>query len=157
MAVKIFYTNIQKDRYAESDGVVPADLVTVADGKCAARVTLNAVPGDVSGTVYAEIPAVMEGRITSFALRLNGGTPAGQILLTTVSPAIDVIGAYLYVFGEEILPATIGPAMYRKTNMRGTYFCTDRLNTPQKIFAIIVGGSGLEGITADVAMLADTH
>jgi len=156
MAVRVFYTNVKKERYIDLAGVIPSDLVTVSAGRCAARVTLEAMP-DGSGAVYAEIPSAMEGRVTSFALRLVSGTPSGILLLTTVSPLVDAVGSYLYAFCEDIMPALVGPPMYRRTNMRGTYYCTDKMNPTQKIYAIIVGAPGLEGVEADVALVVDTH
>ena len=156
MAIKIFYTHIAKERYKDASGTIPNDLVTVADGRCAARVTLQEVPGEPN-MAYAELPAVMEGRVTSVSVRLVDKVPTGQAVLTTVSPELDINGAFMYSFIDEILPTTVGPPMYRRTCIRNGYYCTDKMNRPQKIYLIIVGGTGLVGTAADVAMIADTH
>ena len=154
MAISVNYTNILKERYPAAS---QPSLVTVYTGRCAARVILRAVPGDPSGSVYAEIPAAMEGRVTSFAMRLLSGVPAGEALLTTVSPLIDITGSYLYAFLDGITPTSLGPPMYRKTNIRSAFYCTDKMDTVGKIFVLIPVGTALDGVEADVALWMDVH
>ena len=156
MAVRIYYTNHEKQRYANTQGVIPANLVSLSDKRCAVRATLQAIPGE--NGVFAELPTIMEGRVTSIGARLVARDPSGAgAILTTVSPALDRVGAYLYAFLEDIPISTVGPPMYRRTSIRDAFYCTDKMSKPQHIYIIIPNGTGLAGTLIDVGMTVDTH
>jgi hypothetical protein len=149
MAVAVFTTRDEKSKYEAS---VQPSLVSVSKTDCAARVQFREIPAR-PGSFYAEIQAAaQEGCLTSFSLHLQTGVPAGQLLLTTVSPLLDVIGAYMAVFVDDIAPTTIGPAMFRKTGDYDAYFCVDKRDSRKSIYIMTEGISGLEGVTADVLM-----
>jgi len=146
---KINYTSIKTEKYPAA-----TDLVAVTEGRCAARVTLKAVPGDPT-CVYAEFPAPTEGRVTSVSLGLKGVSPSGQVLLTMVSPEVDPIGAFMYTFLEGVMPTTAGPPMYRKTDITAAMYSTAQLSKLGVLCAVIVGGSVPDGTVADIVIVAE--
>ena len=157
MPREVSYTRRRKEWYSGSGGAPPAaNLVTVAKGHCAARVTFADIPGFPG--VFAAVPSPREGKITSIAIRLlDGVAPTGEAMVTIVSPEADVTAAFLYAFLGEIVPTTVGPPMYRRMNIRSAYYCTDMTDVPEMLYILIVGGTGLTGASADVAVMTKTH
>jgi len=156
MAQSVSYTRRKKER-TRIGGVIPSDLVTIAKDHCAARVVFEAIPGAPSPGVFAAVPSPREGKITSIAIRLLGVAPTGEAMVTIVSPKVDVNGAFMYVFLAEIIPCTLGPPVYRRMNIRSAYYCTDLTDTPDMLYIMITGGTGLEGVEADVAVMTKAH
>jgi len=155
MSRSVVYTSRPKEHYKDSSGTILPNLVTVSGDRCAERVTLQEIPpvgGGASPGVFAAVSCALEGKVTSIAIRLLDSTPAGQAMLRTVSPAADVTGAFMYTFLEGIMPAAAGVPMYRKTEIHAAYYCTDKMPQPGKIYVMILGGAGLAGVSADVAV-----
>jgi len=153
----VSYTRRRAQWCADASGALPENLVTVAKGHFAARTTFREIPGSPSPGVFASVPAPLEGMVASISIRLLNATPTGEAMLTIVSPEVDVTGAFMYTFLEGITPATVGPPMYRKAASCSAYYNIDIVDTPHMIHIMIVGGTNLAGVAADVALTVRAH
>ena len=146
MTLPSIYTIKEKTRQC------PEDAIAVSSGYRTDRVSLTAV----SDVFYAEVAVPVMGRVTSVAVRLvrdgTSITPNGTLLLSTVSPATDLTGAYAFAFVENVLPASVGPAMYRKADIHSAWYNTAKMGASGRLYLVISGDSGLEGASADVAI-----
>jgi hypothetical protein len=131
-----------------------AGLTKFSSRRRAVRTTFRPVPGEPS-ILYAKIHALPSGDVTGITLRLvNGETPTGQVLLTTVDPAFDLNGAHLLTFVEGIVPAATGGALYRRLNLVTASYSTIGLSDkPGDIYAMIVGGPAVPELLADIGLV----
>jgi hypothetical protein len=127
---------------------------------------------------FAEISAPEAANINSFAARLllpEGAQSVGllntigAITLSVIDPCFNYDGFFLYAFIDDILPATRGTPMYRKTEIHSGFYSTLTF-TEGKIYAVLLGGPEAPALTwyqndptplsamllADVAITADT-
>jgi hypothetical protein len=146
MTIPSIYTIKEKTQQS------PEDAIAVSSVYRADRVTL----ASASNVFYAEVAVPVMGRVTSVAVRLiRDGTPitpSGTLLLSMVSPATDLTGAFAFAFVENVLPASVGPAMYRKTDIHSAWYNTAKMGDLGRLYLVISGASGLEGASADVAI-----
>jgi hypothetical protein len=147
MTIPAIYTIKEKTRQT------PEDAVAVSTAFCADRVALAAI----SNVFYAEVAVPVMGRVTSVAVSLvrDGAliTPSGTLLLSMVSPATDLTGAFAFAFLENVPPVSAGPAMYRKTDIHSAWYNTAKMGHSGRLYLVISGASGLVGASADVAIV----
>jgi hypothetical protein len=114
---------------------------------------------DPAKGIYAEIDAPEAGTIGSIAVQLQGAAATGKMFLSTVDPQKSYDGFFLYTFIEDVLPATSGPSMFRKTEIHSGGYSTITL-TDGKLYLLILDGPKItqpDGlIPANVAVFADT-
>jgi len=160
MSNRVIHTRQDIRSYSAEGQAAP--LVTVAEGHCAARVTFNAIlPTNAALGVFAEVPSVLAGNLTSIAIRLLDRAPTGQAMVTPVSPRANedgtAMGAFMSVFLEGIMPTTVGPPMYRRTEVCSAYYNTSLSDEPGKLYVLITGGTNLAGAVADVILTVVSH
>jgi hypothetical protein len=146
MTIPAIYTIKEKTRQT------PEDAIAVSHAHLADRVPLAAA----SNVFYAEVAVPVMGRVTSVAVRLvRDGAPitlSGTLLVSMVSPATDLTGAFAFAFLENVPPASVGPAMYRKTDIHSAWYNTAKMGHSGRLYIMITGATGLEGASADVAI-----
>ena len=153
MSMKIFSTTA--DAHLLHSG--SSDLLKLTKTKYAHRVQFKPI-GSNPG-IYASVPAPLVGRLGSVSVLLNGAAASGTLLITTVDPTVSYPGAFLHVVCEDIPIATVGPSMWRKTEIGNAFWSTVQANHGFLYFIVLDGPAIAPGavLPADVAITAITE
>jgi hypothetical protein len=136
--------------------LVAADSLQLGNEKYAAKLTFKPIDaGTPSKGIYAAVPVPLAGDIGSIAVRTRSGGTAGQVVVSTSDPSKNYDAACLAIFLEDVKAATVGSAMYRKTEIHTGTYSTIGLNEGI-LYLLIIGGATVETI-ADVTMVIHSY
>ncbi len=110
--------------------------------------------GDKGPGLFAAVPAPIEGRLCSLAVRPDGQTPSGDLFLSTVDPSFHYDGFFLYMILDEIPISVKGPRMWRRTAIRGAAYSTSQ-TTQGTLYLLLLNGPAAE-TRADIALTVET-
>lgn len=125
----------------------------VAPNRLAHRVDFQPV-GEKGPGLYAKVPAPIEGRLRSVAVRLAGKNASGSLFLSIIDPTFEYDAFFLYTFLEDIPVTQKGPKMWRRNDIHGAAFSTSQ-GTQGFLYFLILDGPG-EAVQADIALTVET-
>jgi hypothetical protein len=118
------------------------------------RVAFEPIPGQTG--LYAVLDSPGEGYLRSFAMMAGADQDAtlppasGSLLVTPMNPTVDYEAAFLYAVLDHVPLTTVGPLMWRQTDISNAAFSTNQLDQGRLYLILLGAPAGFR--LADVTM-----
>jgi hypothetical protein len=157
----LVYQTVISDRlnqyYKPTEGAGDGVAVQVAPDKFARRAVFTKLQTGAVTIWSADITAPPQGEITGIAVQLIGKPATGKLYVSTVNPAYNYDGCFLYAVLNPIDPVTTPINMYRRGEIVGGGYNTTTL-TAGTLYLAIVGmtGGDADKFAANVVLTVTT-